>query len=224
MDDVLSRSGLFDGLPMEVIQPVASRLETVTVPSGAVVFREGELGDALYIVLAGTIQLTRRSPDGEDKLLGQLGPSEHFGELAVFDPCPRTETATAVTDVQLARMPHSVLRPWIESHPEIGERLLRVLAHRLWRTKPWLPDLFFTDVPSRLARALMLLADKFGRRTPEGVRVEHGINLQELTGLVGASRETVEAALTDFVNRGWIRLEDTSVLILDPNQLRRRAR
>lgn len=224
VNDLLSRSGLFHGLPAEVIEPVASQLERVTVPSGTVVFREGELGDALYIVLAGTIQLTRRSPDGEEKLLAQLGPSEHFGELAVFEPCPRTETATAVTDVQLARMPHSVLRPWIESHPEIGERLLRMLAHRLWHTKPWLPDLFFTDVPGRLARALMLLADKFGRRTPEGVRVQHHPSVQELTGLVGASRETVEAALTDFVNRGWIRLEGSSVLILDPNKLRRRVR
>lgn len=194
------------------------------VPCGGVIFREGEPGDALYIVLAGKIQLTRRAPDGEEKLLAQLGPSEHFGELAVFEPCPRTETATAVTDVQLARVPHAVLRPWIESHPEIGERLLRVLARRLWRTKPWVPDLFFTDVPGRLARALMLLADKFGRRGPEGVRIQLDLSVQELTGLVGASRETVEAALTDFVNHGWIRLEGSSVLILDPDRLRRRVR
>ncbi|MCF6733683.1 Crp/Fnr family transcriptional regulator [Blastococcus sp. KM273129] len=224
MDDVLSRSGLFHGLPAEVVDPVASRLERLAVPGGTVIFREGEPGDALFIVLAGTIRLTRRSPGGQEKVLAQLGPSEHFGELAVFEPCPRTETATAVTDVQLARVPHSVLRPWIESHPEIGERLLRVLARRLWGTRPWVPDLFFTDVPGRLARALMLLADKFGRATPEGVRIQLDLSVQDMAGLVGASRETVEAALADFVERGWIRREGSSVLILDPKRLRRRVR
>ncbi|MCF6509180.1 Crp/Fnr family transcriptional regulator [Blastococcus sp. MG754426] len=224
MNDVLSRSGLFHGLPAEVIEPVAARLETLAVPAGTVIFREGEPGDALYIVLAGRIRLTRRSPDGKEKVLAQLGPAEHFGELAVFEPCPRTETATTVTDVQLARVPHSVLRPWIESHPEIGERLLRVLARRLWGTKPWVPDLFFTDVPGRLARALMLLTDKFGRRTPEGVRLQFDVSVQELTGLVGASPETVESAMADFVERGWIRREGGSILILDPDQLRRRVR
>jgi CRP-like cAMP-binding protein len=224
VDDVLSRSGLFHGLPAEVIEPVAAGLEKITVPAGTVVFREGELGDALYIVLSGTIQLTRHALSGEERLLAQLGPAEHFGELAVFEPCPRTETATAATDAQLARMPHSVLRPWIEAHPEIGERLLRVLARRLWRTNPSLPDLFFTDVPGRLAKVLMLFADRFGRRTPQGVRIQHDLTLQELTGLVGASRETVQQALTDFVNRGWVRLEGTSVLILDPDRLRRRER
>lgn len=224
MDDVLSRSGLFHGLPGEIIEPVICRLETINVPRGEAIFHEGELGDALYVILDGRIKLTRRSLDGDERVLAELGPSNHFGELAVFEPCPRTETATAVTDAQLARMPHSELRPWIEAHPEIGERLLRVLAQRLWRTKPSLPDLFFTDVPGRLAKVLMLLADKFGRRTAEGLRIQHNLSLQELTGLVGASRETVEQALAESVHRGWIRLEDSSVLILDERQLRRRER
>jgi CRP-like cAMP-binding protein len=224
VDEALSRSGLFYGLPAEVIEPVASQLETVTVPCGGVLFSEGELGDALYIVLDGNVQLTRRSQQGAEKVLAVLGPSDHFGELAVFEPCLRTETATAVTDVRLARAPHAVLRPWIEAHPEIGERLLRVLARRLWGTKPWLPDLFFTDVPGRLAKVLMLLADKFGRRDREGLRIQHDVSLQELSGLVGASRETVEKSLTDFANRGWIRLDGTSLLILNQDQLRRRER
>lgn len=224
VDEMLTRSGVFHGLPAEVIEPVASQLETVSVPSGRVIFSEGELGDALYIVLSGTVELTRRSRDGGESLLAVLGPSDQFGELAVFEPCPRTETATAVTDVRLARVPHSVLRPWIEAHPEVGERLLRVLARRLWRTKPSLPDLFFTDVPGRVARVLLRLADKFGGRDPGGVRIKHDLSLKRLSGIVGASQESVQKALADFVDLGWIRLEDTSIVILDEKQLRRRAR
>ena len=93
-----------------------------------------------------------------------MGPSDQFGELSVFDPGPRTATATAVTDVKLARMPQSVLRPWIEAHPEIGEQLLRVLARRLRRTNDSVADLIFTDVPGRVAKALLQMADRFGSR------------------------------------------------------------
>lgn len=224
MTEMLSQSGLFHGLPHEVVDPVAHRLETVTYSQGQDVFREGDLGDALYVILSGQVRLWRRATDGGQKVLALLGPSDHFGELAVFEPIPRTETASAVTDVQLARVPHAVLRPWIEAHPEVGERLLRVLARRLWRTPSSLPDLFFTDVPSRVARALLQLADRFGSRTPEGLRIKHDVSMEELARLVGASRESVQEAVTHFIERGWIRLNGTSIWILNADQLRRRER
>ena len=88
-----------------------------TLPRGRVIFNEGEPGDSLYIVTAGKIKLSRRSPDGRENVLAVMGPSDQFGELSVFDPGPRTATATAVTDVKLARMPQPTLRLWIEAHP-----------------------------------------------------------------------------------------------------------
>ncbi|HEX2072931.1 MAG TPA: Crp/Fnr family transcriptional regulator, partial [Geodermatophilus sp.] len=142
----------------------------------------------------------------------------------VFDPGPRTATATAVTDVKLARMPQSVLRPWIEAHPEVGERLLHVLARRLRRTNDSVADLIFTDVPGRVAKALLQMADRFGSREGEGLRVKHDLTQEELAQLVGASRETVNKALADFVHRGWIQLQGKSVVVLDEERLRRRAR
>ena len=134
MDEVLAQSGLFQGLSEDAVEPVVSRLETITLPRGRVVFNEGEPGDSLYIVLSGKIKLSRRAPDGRENVLAVMGPSDQFGELSVFDPGPRTATATAVTDVKLARMPQSTLRLWIEAHPEIGEQLLRVLARELTPT------------------------------------------------------------------------------------------
>ena len=111
MDEVLAQSGLFQGLSEDAVDPVLSRLEIVTLPRGRVVFNEGEPGDSLYIVMTGKIKLSRRAPDGRENVLAVMGPSDQFGELSVFDPGPRTATATAVTDVRLARMPQSVLRP-----------------------------------------------------------------------------------------------------------------
>src|SRR3954454_17837865 len=161
VDDVLAQSGLFQGLTEDALEPIASRLETLTLPLGRVVFNQGEPGDSLYVIMSRKIKLPRRAPDGRENVLAVMGLSDQFGELSVFDPGPRTATATAVTDVKVAKMPQSVLRPWIEAHPEVGERLLHVLARRLRRTNDSVADLIFTDVPGRVAKALLQMADRF---------------------------------------------------------------
>jgi CRP-like cAMP-binding protein len=182
------------------------------------------LGDRLYIILSGKVKLGRHSPDGRENLLAVMGPSDMFGELSVFDPGPRTSTATAVTDVRLATMDRAGLREWINKRPEIAEQLLRVLARRLRRTNNALADLIFTDVPGRVAKALLQLARQFGQQDGPNLRVTHDLTQEELAQLVGASRETVNKALADFGHRGWLRLEGKSVIILDPERLSRRAR
>ena len=105
-----------------------------------------------------------------------------------------------------------------------GEQLLRVLARRLRRTNDSVADLIFTDVPGRVAKALLQMADRFGSRESDGLRVKHDLTQEELAQLVGASRETVNKALADFVSRGWLRLEPRSVVIMDIERLSRRAR
>ena len=99
-----------------------------------------------------------------------------------------------------------------------------IIAHSARRTTASVPDLIFTDVPGRVAKALLQMADRFGSRESDGLRVKHDLTQEELAQLVGASRETVNKALADFAHRGWLRLEGKSVLILDPERLARRAR
>jgi CRP-like cAMP-binding protein len=103
-------------------------------------------------------------------------------------------------------------------------QLLRALAQRLRRTNEAMADLVFSDVPGRVAKALLDLAEKFGDDESDGVRVRHDLTQEELAQLVGASRETVNKALSDFANRGWLRLEGRTVLLLDRERLARRAR
>ena len=88
----------------------------------------------LYIIVSGKVKLGRRSPDGRENLLTIMGPSDMFGELSIFDPGPRTSTATTVTEVRAVSMDREALKAWIDQRPEIAEQLLRVLARRLRRT------------------------------------------------------------------------------------------
>lgn len=224
MDEVLAKAGLFQGVAPDAAEALAETLTYGDYGRGDHVFDEGEQGDTLFIVLTGKIKIGRRSADGRENMLSVMGPSDMFGELSLFDPGPRTATAVVLTDARLASLAHTALRTWIQDRPEIAEQLLRVLARRLRRTNDALADLIFTDVPGRVAKALLELAQRFGTPEGDGVRVHHDLTQEELAQLVGASRETVNKALADFSSRGWIRVDSRAVTLLDRDRLARRAR
>ena len=224
MDETLARAGIFQGVEPAAAEALAQTLESVEFPRGHVIFAEGEPGDRLYIIQSGKVKLGRKSPDGRENLLGIFGPSDMFGELSIFDPGPRTSTATTVTEVRAVTMDRPALRQWIATRPEIAEQLLRVIARRLRRTNGMLADLIFTDVPGRVAKALLQLAQRFGSQEAGLLRVTHDLTQEEIAQYVGASRETVNKALADFAHRGWVRLEGKTVVLLDRERLARRAR
>jgi CRP/FNR family cyclic AMP-dependent transcriptional regulator len=192
--------------------------------AGHTVFAEGESGDRLFIIVSGKVKIGKRSADCRENLITIMGPSDMFGELAIFDLGPRTATATAITEVDAVSMDRGALRAWIANRPEIAEQLLRVLAGRLRRTNNHLADLIFTDVPGRVAKQLLDLAMRFGTQEGEALRVTHDLTQEEIAQLVGASRVTVNKTLADFAHRGWIRLEGRSVLISNAERLNQRAR
>ena len=224
MDEVLAKAGLFQGVSTEASDALVSSLVYADYSRGETVFAEGEEGDTLYIVLTGKVKIGRRATDGRENMLSVMGPSDMFGELSLFDPGPRTATATVVTEARLASLAHASLKPWITDRPEIAEQLLRVLARRLRRTNDALADLIFTDVPGRVAKQLLELSERFGSEEPDGTRVHHDLTQEELAQLVGASRETVNKALADFGQRGWVRVDSRALTILDRDRLARRAR
>jgi CRP/FNR family cyclic AMP-dependent transcriptional regulator len=223
MDEVLARSGIFQNFDPEAAQAFAEQLDPVILHKGHVLFNQGEVGDSLYIVLHGKLKIGCRAPDGRQNLLAIVGPSDIIGEVSLFDSGPRTATASAVTDVRLARLRKPTLDSWLSHRPEIAEQLMRVMARRLRRTNDAVADLIFTDVPGRVAKSLLQMAGRFGIRDGNGLRVTHDLSQEELAQLVGASRETVNKALADFTSRAWLKLEGKSVTILNPERLAHRA-
>lgn len=224
VDEVLTQAAIFQGLEPSAVTALTRQLRSVSFPAGHTVFVEGEAGDRLYIIAKGKVKVGCKTADGRENLLALMGPGDMFGELALFDPGPRTSTVTTLTEVRAVTMDGEALRTWMANRPEIAERLLRVLARRLRRTNDNLSDLIFTDVPGRVAKQLLYLSQRFGSRDGEALRVDHELSQAELAQLVGASRETVNKTLSDFAQRGWIRLQGKTVLIDDAASLARRAR
>jgi CRP/FNR family transcriptional regulator, cyclic AMP receptor protein len=224
VNDVLRQAPMFASLDDAEATALRSTMHAVRLRRGEVLFREGDAGDELYVVIDGKVKMGRTSSDGRENLLSVLGPGQMFGELSLFDPGPRSSTVTAVTDADLLALGQDQLLSWLTGRPEVARGLLLQLASRLRGLNDQVADLVFSDVPGRVAKALLDLARRFGKPSDGSVHVHHDLTQEELAQLVGASRETVNKALADFVHRGWIRLEQRAVVILDVDRLTNRAR
>jgi CRP/FNR family cyclic AMP-dependent transcriptional regulator len=224
MEEAVRNAPLFLALDEEASVALRASMVEIDFTRGQVVFAEGDPGDRLYVIVDGKIKLGTTSNDGRESLLAVLGPGEMFGELSLFDPGPRTATATSLTETTLLGLGHDALGSWLTGRPGVAQALLKALAQRLRRTNENLSDLVFSDVPGRVAKALVELNEKFGEKRSGGFYVEHDLTQEELAQLVGASRETVNKALADFVQREWIRLEPRAVTLLNINRLQLRAR
>ena len=222
--EVIRKAPLFTALDDVAAASLLANMVSVKISKGSVLFAEGDEGDQLYVIAEGKLKLGTSSGDGRENLLSILGPGEMFGELSLFDPGPRTSTATAVTDAKLLSLGQEKLLPWLAENPKVALQLLARLAQRLRRTNEAVGDLVFSDVPGRVAKALIDLGERFGKKTDDGLFVHHDLTQEELAQLVGASRETVNKALADFVGRNWLKLDGRAVLITDFERLSKRGK
>jgi CRP-like cAMP-binding protein len=223
-EDVVRKAPLFTALDEAAAVSLRANMDSVKISKGSILFAEGDEGDHLYVIVEGKLKLGTSSGDGRENLLSILGPGEMFGELSLFDPGPRTSTATAVTDAKLLSLGQEKLLPWLATNPNVSLQLLARLAQRLRRTNEAVGDLVFSDVPGRVAKALIDLGERFGKQTDEGLFVHHDLTQEELAQLVGASRETVNKALADFAGRNWLKLDGRAVLITDFERLSKRGK
>ena len=221
--DIVRKAPLFAALDDEAAAALMESMTSSRLERGDVLFREGDQGNRLYVIGEGKIKLGLTSVDGRENLLAILGPGEMFGELSLLDPGPRTATATAVAETQLIALGHDDLNGFLLGRPAVASSMLTALARRLRRTNDNLADLVFTDVPGRVAKALLDLSSRFGRPSEDGILVPHDLTQEELAQLVGASRETVNKSLADFASRGWIKLEARAVVLMDVERIRGRA-
>lgn len=220
----LRQTPLLGPMDPETARSLVAVMERQRYARGEVIFFEGSPGEALYLVVQGKVKLARTARDGRENLLSLLGVGDMLGELSVFDPGPRVTRAHVPEDTVVYELTRTALEAWLVEHPEANPLLLRMLAKRIRRTTISVADLVFTDVPGRVAKAILDLARRFGVQERSHLSVRHGLTQEELAQLVGASRETVNKALADFASRGWIDVHMGSVVVYEPDRLRARSR
>lgn len=202
---------------------LAARGKVRSYRVAAAIFREGDPGDSLHIVMQGSVRISVLSPSGEEATLALLGPGDCFGDLALLDGRPRSASAIAQEAARTLIVTRAEFRRWLLDHPPAAFVLLEELSLRLRQTDQALADFTFLPLPNRLARRLLELAAAHeaagGGRPAASPRLR--ITQAELASMLGVSRESVNRQLNLFEREGWIGLGRGSVTLLDPQALER---
>src|SRR5262249_39076022 len=171
-------------------------------------------GNCLFAVCRGAVQMTTTSGDGKSAVFNQVGVGEIFGEIALLDGQPRSADAVATTDCTLMIIERRDFVPLLRSDPDVTIKLLEILCGRLRRTTEQVEDLLFLDLRSRLAKALLRLAQG---ASGDGIPISQS----ELSHIVGMSREMINKQLQAWVKDGHITLERRRVVVRHPEALAR---
>jgi CRP-like cAMP-binding protein len=187
-------------------------------PKGSVILFEDDPGDSLFVVREGRVKVVLVAEDGREVILGILGVSDHFGELALIDDEPRSAHVVAMEESTLLVLRREDFRRRVEQNPAVAWALLKELSRRLRRADDKIGSLVLLDVPGRIARVLLDAAEEGGSEV-----IERPLTHQTIAHVIGASRETVSRAMREFVDAGWITTERRRIRITDRAALDKRS-
>jgi CRP/FNR family transcriptional regulator, cyclic AMP receptor protein len=216
--DFLATIPLFSGLPEEELERFAELTRERSYPKGSVILFQDDPGDSLFVLRAGRVKVVLIGEDGREVILGVLEPGAHFGELALIDDQPRSAHVIAMEDAQLLILRREDFKRRVEANPTVAWALLTELSRRLRRADVKIGGLVLLDVPGRIARLLLDLANETGSEL-----IEKPLTHQTIAQMIGASRETVSRAMKDFQDAGLIRVERRRIAIGDRNALEKRS-
>ena len=219
---VLMQVPLFAAFAAKELEPLAASLRRRRYARGEAIFLQGDPGTSLCLIETGRVKLGFTSPEGREVLLDLLGPGDVFGELALLDGEPRSADAVAVEPTQLLLLRRDEFVRFLEERPRLAVELLAVLSRRLRRDAQLVQDAAFLDVPARLARILLRLAEAEGEATEEGLVIQARLTQSDLAGLVGTTRETLNKWLGFYEEQGLIRWDKGQITVCRPEGLRKR--
>jgi CRP/FNR family transcriptional regulator, cyclic AMP receptor protein len=215
----LIASGIFRKTDPNVVSALCEQLKPVSFPPGHVVGAQSNFGGRLFVIISGKVKVSYRRAGGCEVVLTILGTSEIFGAITLFDAGSCEMSVTTLTDVLTVPVQRGQLLVWMADRPEVRDQVLRLFARWAKATTNSLVDFALADVQSRVASRLLLLRKRFGRQEGDVVRIVHDLTLEDLSLLVGVAPQTIGTTLHDFEDRGWIRLEDNSIVVVDSQAL-----
>ena len=217
-EELLARTDFFADAPPAVISELAAAGSELHLIRGDVLFREGDVADALYLVVSGRVAIAIANPiDHRETVVALMDSGDLFGEMAMLDEGNRSAMARALEPSTVLAIPFDPVIRIFRGDPTLLWAVTRLLATRLRVMDEALADSVFLDVTGRTAKRLLELSEGADEFTLP-------ITQEELAGMVGASRERVNKAIASFIRLGWVDQHERRYTILKRDALELRAR
>lgn len=214
----LKNQTFFGGLPDKALESLARRGHVRAFPKGTVIYRCGEPGGSLMVIVSGRIKIANTSPDGKEVVLNFLGPGDINGEIAVLDGRERTANAIALEDTKVLSIYARDVIPALTAHPEALLEITRMLCEKL-RVASAIVEDSTREMRSRAARGLLRLAQQHGRVTKHGIRIDLVLSQHDLGNYLNVSRANVSRELRHLKDANVIMLDGEHILIIDERGL-----
>jgi CRP/FNR family cyclic AMP-dependent transcriptional regulator len=224
---ILTKVPLFAGLAPDEIDHVAALVRRRRYPQGTLIHGAGTMGADLFVLESGRVTLQLPSDRGEELAMRLLKPGDFFGEISLLDDEPWYGDAIATDDCMLLLLGKLEFFEVLDRYPSVSRRLLIIICKRLRHHARLAQDLAFLDVPTRLARALVTLAESERWGWTDEERSEQcplvDITQSALAAHVGATRESINKWLGYYERLGYISRQRESITVLRLDELRSRS-
>ncbi len=214
-ENVLKNVPFFRRLSKNEATSLAGRLIVRKFGSGQIVFHLGDPAGLLYIITSGKVKISHASSEGQEAVLAILGEGDFFGELALLDDSPRSATAEAIEPTETLTLHRDDFLDFLDNNPVFARHVLHILAVRIRHLNSQISDIFFLDLPARLARTLLFLAQQHGKQVNKGVRIDLSLTQTDLAEMTGATRVSINKALGRFRRSKWVQVDGRQLTILD---------
>jgi CRP/FNR family cyclic AMP-dependent transcriptional regulator len=216
---LFAKSFFFGTLSESDVDGLLTYARVVRYRAGSEIFAKGSPGSSLMAVLKGTVRISSPSETGREITLNLIHSGEIFGEIGLLSGRDRTADAIAMSDCELLVLNRRDFMPFLERRPEVCIRVIELLCQRLRQTSGQVEELSFWHLESRLAKALLRLAQERDTPATAGRPINLRITQRELGNMVGGSREHVNKQLQAWQKSGVIEIGKGEIIILDAKAL-----
>lgn len=212
---------LFEGVDQAALLDIAGRTQCRTFGMGVTLFHQDMPGMMLYMLAEGHVRLYSIGHTAQEFTYHICGPGEIFGELSLLDDGYHSETCITIAPVKTWLLSKDQLVDILQKYPPVNFRLLRILASRVRSTTRKAEAMAFQDVQGRLAYEILNLATRYGKQGDEGIVISIPLNQNDLASMIGATRESVNKALSLLRTQNLIKLSGSNVVMTDQAGLER---
>jgi CRP/FNR family transcriptional regulator, cyclic AMP receptor protein len=220
---LFQRHALFGKLPVEALDALLAHARVERYSGGQAIFARGSPGRSMLAILSGSVRISAGSPSGPDIVLTILHEGDVFGEIALIDGQDRTADARAIVDTSLLVVDHRDFVPFLERRADVCILFLKLLCQRLRQTDQHVSEAMFGRLEDRMAKTLVRLAAQVppnGSGSGPGRSVALRLTQQDLAGMIGATRESVNKQLHVWQAVGLLRLGKQRIEIPDIDALK----
>jgi CRP/FNR family cyclic AMP-dependent transcriptional regulator len=222
--DALRRCVLFSRVDDETLARCIDSLRSRRYRRNETIFHQGDRGDSLYVIEAGSVKIVLPDPEGEEgAIIATLGPGDFFGELALLDGEEHSATAIALESTEALVLRRDAFERLVDEDPNLRRALFAGLVGELRRLTYHVGELHFLNLPGRLARRIVRMAREADPAAQGEIRLSWPFSQSELASMIGGTRQTVNRLLADFTAEGLIRIEKETLVVPDLDRLERAA-